>query len=194
MSMARVHSFEPIGDMKAEVLILGSMPGEASLAAGQYYAHPRNAFWHIMSELLQFDVASTYPARVRALKSARVALWDVLESCTRKGSLDAMIERHTQIANDFATFFRTHKRIAHVFFNGAKAEICFKRNALLKIDCGSIRYVRLPSTSPANAAISFEQKLSAWRTILGPNQPMHHPGRGAFMVADRTIKLPSKMK
>ena len=170
--MARVHGFEPIEDMSAEVLILGSMPGEASLAAGQYYAHPRNAFWRIMSELLQFDVASTYPVKTRALKSARIALWDVLQSCIRKGSLDAMIERHAQIANDFPTFFRTHKRITHVFFNGAKAEICFKQNVLPKIDCGSISYVRLPSTSPANAAMSFEQKLSAWQMILGPNQPM----------------------
>ena len=83
-----------------------------------------------------------------------------------------MIEPHAQIANDFATFFRTHKRITHVFFNGTKAETFFKRNVLSKIDSGVISYVRLPSTSPANAATSFEQKLDAWRMILGPKQPM----------------------
>ena len=94
-----VRSFEPIGDRNAEVLILGSMPGRASLAAGQYYAHPQNAFWRILSRLLQCDPASPYPARIKALKSARIALWDVLQSCEREGSLDSMIERETQVAN-----------------------------------------------------------------------------------------------
>ncbi len=171
MSMARVQSFEPIEDKKAEVLILGSMPGRASLAAGQYYAHPQNLFWRIVSELLRFDATSTYWARVRALRRTGIALWDVLQSCTREGSLDAKIESDTQIANDFQTFFRTHKKVTQVFFNGAKAEACFKRHVLREIDGGSIRYTRLPSTSPANASISFEQKLGAWRVILGHNHP-----------------------
>jgi double-stranded uracil-DNA glycosylase len=167
MSMTRVRSFEPIEDENAVVLILGSMPGEASLAAGQYYAHPQNAFWRIMSELLQFDSASPYPVKVQALKSARIAVWDVLQSCIREGSLDAMIERDTQIANDFETFFRAHKKITHVFFNGAKAEDCFKRHVLREIDGWPTSYMRLPSTSPANASMSFEHKLRAWRAILG---------------------------
>lgn len=81
-----------------------------------------------------------------------------------------MIERDTQIANDFRTFFRKHKKVTHVFFNGAKAEACFKRHVLGEIDSRRIAYVRLPSTSPANASISYEQKLRAWRTIVAPNQ------------------------
>lgn len=169
--MGRVHSFEPIEDRNSEVLILGSMPGRVSLTAGEYYAHPRNVFWRIISELLQFDATSAYERRVQALKSARIALWDVLRSCTREGSLDAMIENDTLTANDFRTFFRTHKGIKYVFFNGAKAEACYRRHVLCEIDYGSIRYSRLPSTSPANASVSFARKLKAWQVILKPNQP-----------------------
>lgn len=168
--MARIQSFEPIETRNAEILILGSMPGRASLAKGQYYAHAQNAFWRIISELLQLDASASYGMRVRALKSARIALWDVLRSCTREGSLDSMIDRDTQTANDFQTFFRTHRKISHVFFNGAKAEACFKRHVLRDIDDGSVNnYARLPSTSPANASMSFADKLSAWRVILRPN-------------------------
>lgn len=163
--MTRIHGFEPIEDENAEILILGSMPGRASLAAGQYYAHGQNAFWRIICHLLQLDIASTYEARTQALKSARIALWDVLHSCRREGSLDAMIERDTQIANDFQTFFQTHNKITHVFFNGAKAEHFFRQHVLRNIDIGALSYLRLPSTSPANASMSFEQKLSAWRAV-----------------------------
>ncbi len=87
----RIHSFEPIEDRDAEVLILGSMPGRASLMAGQYYAHARNAFWPIMAELLQFEATAPYGVRVQALKAARIALWDVLHSCVREGSLARML-------------------------------------------------------------------------------------------------------
>ncbi|HUW50215.1 MAG TPA: DNA-deoxyinosine glycosylase [Sulfuricella sp.] len=171
--MAHVHSFGPIENKNAEVLILGSMPGLASLKAHQYYAHPQNAFWRIIAELLQFDAASPYQVRVQALKSARIALWDVLQSCTREGSLDAMIENDTHTANDFQTFFSTHKKITHVFFNGAKAEECFKRHGLRKFADSSVIYLRLPSTSPANASLSFAQKLSAWREIMKPSLSKH---------------------
>jgi TDG/mug DNA glycosylase family protein len=175
--VARVHSFEAIEDRNAEVLILGSMPGEASLAAGQYYAHSQNAFWRVMSELLRFDPASSYPTRIEALKSARIALWDVLQSCTRDGSLDAMIELDTQIPNDFQTFLGKHKKIRQVFFNGAKAEACFRRHVLGRLDAGPMAYARLPSTSPANASVSYEQKLRAWRMIMASSQPMHGNGQ-----------------
>ncbi|MGZ8983467.1 MAG: DNA-deoxyinosine glycosylase [Methylotenera sp.] len=170
--MACIHCFKPIEDKKAEILILGTMPGRASLAASQYYAHAQNSFWRIISELLQFDCASPYEVRVHALKSARIAVWDVLQSCTREGSADAMIESDTLIANDFRAFFRTHKKIKHVFFNGAQAEAYFKRHVQRDIDNVAISYLRLPSTSPANASTSFEGKLSAWRIILEPNQPI----------------------
>lgn len=168
--MARIRSFKPIEDEDAEILILGSMPGRKSLAAGQYYAHAHNAFWRIMAELLRFDAAAPYETRVKALKSARIALWDVLRSCAREGSLDAMIESGSQIANDFRSFFRGHREIRHVFFNGATAEACFRRHVLREIDSGPISYSRLPSTSPANASMSYACKLAAWRAILRPRQ------------------------
>jgi double-stranded uracil-DNA glycosylase len=164
--MTRLHGFEPIEDRNAKVLILGSMPGNASLAANQYYAHAQNAFWRITSQLLWFGLASPYEMRVQALKSSQIALWDVLQSCVREGSLDAMIEPDTQVANDFPAFFKTHANITHVFFNGTKAEHYFMRHVLKNIANNSISFMRLPSTSPANAAMTFEQKLSAWRAIV----------------------------
>ena len=164
--MPRVHSFEPIEDQHAEVLILGSMPGRASLAAGQYYAHAQNAFWRILCELLRIDPGSAYEQKAQALKSARIALWDVLRSCAREGSLDAAIERDTQVANDFRSFFATHQKIKRVCFNGATAEACFNRHVLHQLGSGSIRYLRLPSTSPAHASMAFEQKLEAWRAAV----------------------------
>jgi hypoxanthine-DNA glycosylase len=159
----RVRSFAPIAGRNARVLILGSMPGQASLAAGRYYAHPQNAFWRIASELLRIDPQARYAARVKALKSSRVAVWDVLHSCVRQGSLDTMIEQ--EVANDFAAFFRTHRGITHVFFNGAKAEASFKRHVLPEMKV-KLRFTRLPSTSPAHASLPFRRKLAAWRAIL----------------------------
>lgn len=164
--MPQVHSFAPIADKNAEILILGSMPGQASLAAGEYYAHPRNAFWRIIGGLLALDAAASYAQRVQALKSSRIALWDVLRSCVREGSLDAKIRSETQIANDFRSFFQTHRKITRVFFNGATAETCFKQLVLPTLDGITMRYGRLPSTSPANASWSFLQKRQAWQAIL----------------------------
>jgi len=176
--MSHIQSFEPIETKAAEILILGSMPGRASLAADQYYAHTKNAFWRITAELLGFDFSAPYAERIAALKSARIALWDVLQSCTREGSLDAMIERDTEIANDFQTFFQTHTKITQVFFNGAKAEACFKRHVLPAIKTGPIRYLRLPSTSPAHAAMPLAHKIRAWRVIVESDQPIRPTGIG----------------
>jgi len=159
----RIRSFAPIADRNARVLILGSMPGQASLDAGRYYAHPQNAFWRIAVELLRIDPQATYDTRVKALKAARIAVWDVLRSCIRPGSLDTMIE--DEIANDFDAFFRTHRGITHVFFNGAKAEASFKRAVLPGLKTG-LRFTRLPSTSPAHASLPYRRKLAAWRAIL----------------------------
>jgi TDG/mug DNA glycosylase family protein len=160
----RIRSFAPIADRRARILILGSMPGEASLRRGQYYAHPQNLFWRIIDALLDIDRPASYGERVKALKARRIALWDVLHSCVREGSLDTRIE--DEAANDFERFFRSHPEISHVFFNGAKAEASFRRHVLAGIG-RPLRYRRLPSTSPAHAALSFRRKLAAWRVILG---------------------------
>ncbi|MBI2286437.1 MAG: DNA-deoxyinosine glycosylase [Nitrosomonadales bacterium] len=163
--MRHVQSFAPIETADARILILGSMHGEASLRAGQYYAHPQNLFWRIMGELLGTDPGSPYEQRIQALKSARIALWDVLRSCRRKGSLDSNIDHESLVPNDFAAFFLNHPQITRVFFNGAKAEQCYRKHMQPVTGIESIEYLRLPSTSPANASLSYERKLDAWRAI-----------------------------
>jgi hypoxanthine-DNA glycosylase len=172
--MTEVCSFAPISRADARVLVLGSMPGVASLVAGQYYAHGRNSFWPIMASLLGFDPALPYIKRVSALQVARVAVWDVLQSCTRPGSLDSAIERNSEVANDFPAFFCRHPEIADVFFNGGAAEAAFRRHvlpALPALQGRSLMMMRLPSTSPANASFSFERKLAAWQSLLLPLSP-----------------------
>jgi double-stranded uracil-DNA glycosylase len=161
-----IQSFPPIANAQATRLILGSMPSAASLAAGQYYAHPQNAFWRIMGELLGFAPDAPYAERVRALLHARIAVWDVLQFCERSGSLDSAIRRDSEVANDFATFFREHPAVTHVFFNGSAAEVCFRRHCADLNGIQAWRFQRLPSTSPAHASLRFDAKLEAWRAAL----------------------------
>ena len=163
----RVHSFPPISDPASRVLILGSMPGKASLRAKQYYAHPQNAFWRIVAKLLELEADAPYEERVAALRENGIALWDVMKSCTRASSLDSDVVESSIVPNAFPSFLRAHPRIATICFNGAKAEHSFHRYALPKL--GAVRdlaYYRLPSTSPAHASLSFAQKLAAWRAVL----------------------------
>ena len=169
--MSRIRGFPPVATASAHTLILGSMPGQASLQASQYYAHPRNAFWPIISELLQIESGASYSVRTRALKSAGVALWDVLHSCNRDGSLDAKIQPGSGNVNDFRRFLGRHRRITRIYFNGASAEMIFMRQVLPALNGICISLTRLPSTSPAHAALSFAEKLAAWREILPPPEP-----------------------
>lgn len=143
------------------------MPGAASLKARQYYAHPHNQFWRITGELVGAGPEISYAARARKLGSQNIAVWDVLKHCEREGSLDSSIVRTSEVANDFIGFFRRHPHIQAVFFNGAKAEQAFRRHVLplLKEPLTSLRFERLPSTSPAHAGRSFQHKLRAWRRI-----------------------------
>ncbi|MGR9014375.1 MAG: DNA-deoxyinosine glycosylase [Gammaproteobacteria bacterium] len=168
MTKKLLFCFEPIEDLNAEILILGSMPGQESLTASQYYANRRNAFWKIMAELLGFDFDCSYETRLQALKTARIALWDVLQSCTRTGSLDAKIDTGSITANDFKSFFQTHKHIRAVFFNGAKAESAYRQHVLPTVSTVNVSYMRLPSTSPAHASLSYQQKLQTWQAALKP--------------------------
>lgn len=160
-----LRSFAPLADATARVLILGSMPGAASLRAGQYYAHPRNAFWPLMGDLFGADAALPYAARVRRLQDAGIALWDVLAVCARSGSLDAAIDTRSVIANDLVSFFARHPGISHVFFNGATAESCFQRHVQPTLEAHAFRLRRLPSTSPAHAAMTYAQKRAAWQAV-----------------------------
>ena len=167
--MTYIFSFEPIADQHARILILGSVPGNASLMAGQYYAHKQNVFWKIMAELLQFELNSSYEIRVQKLKSAHIALWDVLRSCKRVGSLDSNILPNSQTANNLQHFFQQHPVISKVCFNGSKAENCFNRYVARTIRGSPKQFIRLPSTSPANASIPYEKKLNTWQEALLPS-------------------------
>lgn len=163
---ARVFSFAPAAAADAAVLVLGSMPGAASLRAAEYYAHPRNQFWPILGALVGAGPDLPYTERLRVMTSSGIALWDVLRCCARPGSLDAAIDRRSIVANDFEKFFAGHPRIRRVFFNGSMAESSYRRHVLPLLGRRGLDYVRLPSTSPAHAARSFEEKLSAWRVVV----------------------------
>ena len=162
--MNRVEGFPPIVSESSKLLILGSMPGATSLRAGQYYAHPQNAFWPIMGELFEAGPSLPYEKRVERLQSVGVALWDVLQACSRPGSLDASITE--EVANDFPALFGKYPDITHVFFNGSKAETAFRRHASPALPKGHhIIFTRLPSTSPAHAAMRPEAKVQAWSVV-----------------------------
>jgi double-stranded uracil-DNA glycosylase len=167
VTMVHVHSFPPIASRRSRVLILGTMPSKASLRARQYYAHPQNLFWRIIGGIVGFDPASAYDARVAWVRSAGLAIWDVLKSCTRESSLDSDIHGATAVPNDIPAFLVEHPQIRRICFNGAKAEALYMRHVRPRLPPNpDIRYVRLPSTSPANAGLPLSEKLRAWQTIL----------------------------
>lgn len=164
----RIRSFEPASDENSHTLILGSVPGIQSLNQAQYYAHPQNMFWRIMAELANTAVPSDYAGRLQLLKHNGIALWDVLHSCVRAGSLDTAIESDSIQPNDFKHFFRQHPRIRRIFFNGSYAESVYRKHVLptLNTDHKNIPALRLPSTSPAHASLRFQEKLESWRAVL----------------------------
>ena len=162
----RVHSFDPISDAASRVLILGSMPGNVSLREGQYYAHPQNAFWKILGALFDFDPRAPYESRIARLREHGIALWDVMQSCVRETSLDSDIEEPSIVSNPFEDFLRGHPEIRTICFNGAKAAASWRKHVLPQLPPDSgIEYHRLPSTSPANASISYDDKVKAWRIV-----------------------------
>lgn len=163
--MSTNHGFPPIAAPDACILILGSMPGKRSLEKHQYYAHPQNCFWQIMSNLLNIKPDLTYPQRKKYLKLNHVAVWDVLASCDREGSLDSNIDLSSARPNDFDVFFASHKHINTVFFNGATAERFFKRFISINLKSIQLRQIRLPSTSPAHASMTVQEKLKKWSVI-----------------------------
>lgn len=166
-SAALLTGFPPIAARHARVLILGSMPSVASLERQQYYGHPQNAFWRIMGSLFDAGLDLPYEQRTRILRKHRIAVWDVLRSCRRTGSLDTAIRRDSETANDFAAFLRQHRHIHSIFFNGEKSATTFRRHALSAVESlgRDLTFTRLPSTSPAHAGRSFAEKLKAWQVV-----------------------------
>jgi hypoxanthine-DNA glycosylase len=166
-----VTSFPPIIGENPRVLLLGSMPGGESLRQGRYYAHPHNLFWPFMGELIGAGPGLPYDQRVERVKAAGIALWDVLKHCEREGSLDSSIRVETEIPNELAEFLEEHSNIRLVGFNGKKAAGTFERRVFPEISDvvqARVRFVTLPSTSPANAGKTRPQKLAEWRATLEP--------------------------
>lgn len=164
------HGFPPLEAPGARVLVLGSMPGRQSLAEQRYYAHPQNAFWGIMADIVGFDPGLPYAERVRAITAGGVAVWDVLQFCERPGSLDADIRPKTRVINDFSGLIDRQPSLELVCGNGAAATMAWRREVapVLGDRAEVLAFEQLPSTSPAFAAMRPEQKLEHWRRAIGP--------------------------
>jgi hypoxanthine-DNA glycosylase len=154
------RSFPPVADARTRLLILGSLPGEESLARRQYYANPRNHFWRLIGAVIGKDlVALPYGARLEALLAAGIGLWDTVGAATRRGSLDGAIRGH--FANDLAALAATLPDLRAVAFNGGKAAALGRPQLAGRPD---LALIPLPSSSPAYT-LAFEEKLAAWREL-----------------------------
>lgn len=156
----KIQSFPSLSNPKAEVLLLGTMPGVQSLAMNQYYGHPQNNFWKLLAAIFDEDYPKEYHLKKEMLLKNNIAVWDVLQACERQGSLDSAIVK--EVPNDFKGFLSEHRNIKLIAFNGQKAAAFFKKYVGLNED---YTFITLPSTSPANAGKSFEQKLKEWEII-----------------------------
>lgn len=165
VSETPVQSMPPAISAACRVLVLGSMPGARSLALQQYYGHPRNRFWWYMELLCGVGPALAYPLRLSKLNAAGIALWDVLASCERAGSLDSAIVRQSECPNDLAGLLQSHPAVTAIALNGRKAVQVFRSKMWTRLPAeraAALRILELPSTSPANASISDADKCAAW--------------------------------
>ena len=171
--LPRLTGLDAVEAPTCRLLILGSMPGRESLLRQQYYAHPRNQFWPIMTTLLGGEPKAPYPERLNLLKNNRISLWDVIGACIRPGSLDGDIDPHSEVPNPLPALINRHPELKALAFNGRKAESSFKRH-FLKPDpalCHDLELIDLPSTSPAYAGLKADVKLALWREKLAPFLP-----------------------
>ncbi|WP_264521649.1 DNA-deoxyinosine glycosylase [Flavobacterium sp. N1994] len=157
----KIQSFSPISDGNGKILILGTMPGAQSLVLNEYYGNPRNHFWKLLFTLFNETHSTDYQTKKNLILKNNIALWDVLQTCERQGSLDSNILK--EIPNDFDTFLNHHPNITHIFFNGQQAAKFFKKYVTVT---NNYTLVTLPSTSPANAGTSFEKKLTEWQQLI----------------------------
>lgn len=160
MSGALLQGLAPVIGRETRLVVLGSFPGVASLQARQYYAHPRNQFWPLLSALWGVDlVGMPYRARLAEVKRRGLGIWDVYASCRREGSLDSAIV--DSVPNDLASLKRRAPKLQAVAHNGGESARAMAATRALGVEV-----IRLPSTSPANASWSFERKLAAWRAAF----------------------------
>ena len=157
-----LNGLPPIIDSRARVLILGSFPSAASLAAQQYYAHPQNQFWRILGAVIEQPLPEMdYPARIAAVQAAGIAIWDVFASCERVGSLDTAIRE--AVPNPLAALKESAPALRQICFNGRMAA-----RRICEVEAMGFAATVLPSTSPAHAGMTFEEKLARWRAALQP--------------------------
>ena len=156
----KISSFPPIINENSKILILGSIPGVKSLEMQQYYAHPQNKFWKIICEIFNEEFTTNYQQRIEILEKHHIALWDVIDTCERKGSLDSEIRNEE--ANKIEELLQNFPNIKAIFCNGQKS---YKN--LQKILGKKFRMpiIVLPSTSPAYAGLKYEEKLLSWQEI-----------------------------
>ena len=167
MATQQVIGFPPLlagKNEEARILVLGSAPSVKSLEMQQYYGHPRNAFWWIMGQLFNFDHQVSYPKRQKLLSQNGVILWDVLESCERTGSLDSAIQTESELANDIPMLLKHYQSISQIACNGGAAMRLLKKHHSQLFD-GAYEVMQMPSTSPAYAIITKEQKLEKWSQL-----------------------------
>lgn len=162
-----ITGFAPIISKDAVLIILGSMPSEASLLKQEYYGHNQNSFWPIMGALFGAGPDIPYEQRKQILIDHGIAVWDVLQSCSRQGSLDANIRPETVKANEFTHLFKHFPGIKHIYFNGSMAETLFRRHCLSACKNPGLTFelLRLPSTSPAHASLTLAEKVSRWQAV-----------------------------
>jgi len=166
-----ITGLDPIAGQDPKVLILGSMPGRISLNLQQYYANPQNSFWFIMGEICGATAELPYPVRTARLTEAGIALWDVLKDCEREGSLDNHILKHTEVPNNFNGFLQHHRTVEIICFNGQKAARSFEKLVISKLVPDlreKTKLITLPSTSPANTAVSNIEKVTVWTETINP--------------------------
>ena len=154
-------SFDPISNSDTTILILGTMPGDKSLELGEYYGHPRNRFWKIISTITNNELPLTYSDKKGLLLKSKIGIWDVVHKAYKKGNLDSAIEDVEP--NDLDDFIARHKNLKVIGFNGTKSEELFDKYFDRK---SSLKYISLPSTSPANTGIDFDNICKLWRQIL----------------------------
>jgi len=154
-------SFEPLSAPDIRVLLLGSLPGDKSLEVEEYYGHPRNRFWKVLSTIFKQSLPADYPEKKAMLRRLKVGVWDVAQQASRKGSLDSAIAN--EVPNELDQFIDQHHKLRIIAFNGKKAEAMFDQYFKRRAE---IQYLSLPSTSPANAAFTFEQLCTHWSQLF----------------------------
>ena len=154
-------SFDPISNSDTTILILGTMPGDKSLELGEYYGHSRNRFWKIISTITDNDLPLTYRDKKALLLKNKIGIWDVAHKANRKGSLDSAIENEEP--NDLDGFIARHKNLKVIGFNGTKSQALFDKYFDRQ---SGLKYISLPSTSPANTGIDFDNICKQWRQLL----------------------------